>query len=145
MRIVCLGLVFVVLAGCAAVPPSAPDSSRSSSQTSTKPEVPTTLDGTLWKLTVEPIGGGKSYTDRIRFEERHAGSEVQQSRGFASASYSSEMRNGVLTFEVKLPHPEGDSFTISGQANADILWGTMVWRRADWTLKTYRFRSSQQK
>ena len=133
-------LIPFLLAGCGG--PSATSSSPVSAPGATAP-VPPALEGSTWKIAVEPVEapGEKPFSDRLRFDgERHAALESFQGR-FGAASYNSgEAKDGALPFDFKLSSPEGGTLSVSGKAALGLVWGTLTWRRADWTLATYRFR-----
>ena len=40
------------------------------------------------------------------------------------------------------PNVQGETLNVSGCANGKAVWGTLAWRRADWTLRTFRFRGT---
>ena len=139
----------VLLAGCAgATAPSAPASPAKPGAKAAKPAPGpslATLDGTAWKVAVEPDGDGKAFDDVLRFEEQHMGSAAQKAlAGFDPATCSTQTPDsGPLSFQSTLTNKAGESFLVSGRAVPDRIWGTMTWRREDWTLKTYSFRGTR--
>ena len=141
-----LPLAILLLAGCGSpVATPAPDTQPGSA--TPVAETPTTLDGSTWRVDMEPVAGDeKPFQDQLHFEDRHAGSAAQMhAHGFAPASYSLEpgQGSGPATFEASFANAQGESFTINGKATADLIWGSMSWRRADWTLRTYRFKGAK--
>lgn len=136
MRLTCLLLGVALLGGCGA-PAQGPAAGP-------KPGPLTTVENTTWRIEVEPVDPpGRSYADRLRFDGKSAGTEAQQSHGFSSAAYTYDTRGEALTFEFTLTNPDKETFKVMGKATPDAIWGTMAWRRSDWSLRTYRFSGSQ--
>ena len=137
----------VLLAGCAGAPAAPVTPSKPGAKAAKPAPGPSlaTLDGTAWKVAVEPDGDGKAFDDVLRFEEQHMGSAAQKAlAGFDPATCSTQTPDsGPLSFQSTLTNKAGESFLVSGRAVPDRIWGTMTWRREDWTLKIYRFRGTR--
>ena len=128
-----------LLAGCSSPGPSA----TPPGQLPPPPPALATLDNTTWSLHVEPMdGGGKAYDDDLKFADRHAALRVWEGRGYAANSFSAtpKEKDGAVAFEFQVRTKEGETLNVSGCANGIAIWGTLTWRKADWTLSTYRYR-----
>ena len=89
----------------------------------------------------------KPFQDTLRFSggrERQLTFEGFQKQGFAPASFSTPGMGAEsadpLGFEATLNNPTGESLNVSGRATVEAVWGQVRLRKADWTLRTYRFR-----
>ncbi|GEM_PF-6829918 len=102
-----------------------------------------TLDGTTWALRMEPLdAGGTAAKDYLRFADRVAGFMTWQDRGYVPGSFSTTPKDGAIGFEFQNKNDQGEILNVSGCANVDAVWGTLTWRRADWTVRTFRFRGT---
>ena len=138
----CFLIPALLLAGCASAPSAPPVNPAKSGQGA--PAL-TALDTTIWRVQVEPLSADeKPYADLFRFEDRHLFSAYQQKvRGFGGAPYTLQTPpGGTLSFEGSMPNADGSSLAVTGKATPEALWGTMTWRRADWSLRTYRFKGT---
>jgi hypothetical protein len=138
----------LLLAGCGGDPSTHPPVPGTAPEAVPAPSL-ASLDGTAWKIIVEPMEPGeKAFKDILQFsggrERQLAFESYQKTQGFAPGSFSTPGMGaetaGPLGFEATLNNPAGESLNVSGRATAEAVWGQVRLRKADWTLKTYRFR-----
>ncbi len=144
-------LLCLLLAGCGGAPAARPPAPGTAPEAVPAPSL-ATLDGTAWKLEVEPLEAGeKPFKDVLHFsggrERQIAFESFLKNQGFSPASFSTPGFGGTgpLGFEATLNNPAGESLNVSGRATAGAVWGQVRLRKADWTLKTYRFRGKPAK
>ena len=107
-----------------------------------------TLEGTTWMLRIEPLdAGGTDAGDLLRFSGRQAALMNWEGRGYTSTGYSAtpKEKEGAIAFDFQNRNAEGELLSVSGWANPLAVWGTLTWRRADWTVRTFRFRGTPKK
>lgn len=109
------------------------------------------LDGTSWKVDVNPDGmakekGEKDFHETITFADGKIVTNEGPKVGFASAPYTlSRSGDKDWSFSSEQESEAQGTYVWSGMIHEDDIKGKLVWTKADGTVLTYTFSGGMKK
>lgn len=108
------------------------------------------LDGTSWKVEVEPDAmakdkGEKEFKETLIFADGNLSTTSRQEIGFVASAYtvSPDPKNKDVTFRSEqLSEHEGSS-TWTGTIHEDHVEGKMIWKKSNGAIFTFTFKGEK--
>lgn len=108
------------------------------------------LDGTSWKVDVEPDGmakekGEKSFKETLIFADGNLSTTARQEIGFAASGYkvSQDPKSKDTTFTAEQRSEHEGVTTWTGTIHENHVEGKMIWKKSNGAILTFTFKGEK--
>jgi len=108
------------------------------------------LDGTSWKVQVEPDAmakekGEKEFDETLIFADGSLSATARQQIGFAASSYAvtPDPKSKDMTFTTEQRSEHEGTTTWTGTIHEDHVEGKMIWKKANGSILTFTFKGEK--
>ena len=103
-------------------------------------EVRASLDGTIWKLELEPLGGeGRTQKDKVTFENDQVTSQRMSKDGYPSTNYAVEVKHGRPSWKTLQRKEGGDVVVWRGELYGETMAGGLTKQPVEGEVEHFSF------